>query len=439
MNILLIQSYIGNNELPVFPLGLSHIAASIDDHRVKIFDPNIVSDPFGAFEKELVEYKPELLGISIRNIDSTNKKKVVYYYPYTKNLLDIVERVWGSKIKIIAGGAGFSMFAEEIMNDEPRFDYGVFGEGERTFPLLLKNLEHPEKVKGVYFRKNGGVYFSGRPDHPELDKIPFVRRYEMDAACYRNWPEAFGVETKRGCAFRCIYCPYIFLNGCRYRLRTPEKVVDEIEFFQSEFGVSRFTFIDSVFNFPVEHAETICREIIRRNISVSWSAWFHDKFITEDLVSLAQNAGCKNFILSPDGFSDQILIRLQKYQSHKDILTAFHILKRRKNIDISYNFFKNPPGQNLASFLRFIWFLGSAKFQLRDRIHFELNSIRIEPHTRLQEIAIEEGMLKEGDSLLFPKGYSNSKTRYIERLFDFMLEIRERKKSETVHNFLPIG
>lgn len=423
MKILLLQAYNGKNEPAVYPLGLSSLASVLPGHTIKFFDPNISSRPSEELAELVSAFRPEVVGISIRNIDSTNKRKVVFYYDYVHDLIDIITRIMGKEAKIIVGGSGFSIFAQTIMDNEPRIDLGVLGEAERTFPELLASLEFPGKVKNVFFRQKGKVVFSGAGHAPHTDMASFTNQYPLDASPYRDFADAIGVETKRGCALNCIYCVYVFLNGKTYRLRKPESVVDEIELLIKKHQIKQFTFVDSTFNAPVDHAEAICRAMIDRGINIKWSAWFHDKYLTRDFAELAKRAGCRKFILSPDGFSDQALKCLGKSQRMKDVMQGYQILKSIDGIEICYNFFKNPPGQTWTSFIRMMLFCIKAKRELKQRIHFEFSTLRIEPYTGLHDIALKEGAVDRGNNLLYPVQYTNKKTRYIETLFNLLLRV----------------
>jgi radical SAM superfamily enzyme YgiQ (UPF0313 family) len=221
-----------------------------------------------------------------------------------------------------------------------------------------------------------------------------------------------------------VYCIYGFLNGKKYRLRAPEKIVDEIESLVNDLGVRSFMFVDSVFNIPLSHAEAICREIIKREVVVSWSAWFSETAITEEFVELVKRAGCKKIMLSPDGFSDKALVHLGKSMTKKDILETYNILRKKDDLEVCYNFFKNPPGQSFITFIRLISFYLKAKVELKNRVHFEFNSIRIEPHTQLFEKAVNEGIINKEDKLLYPRFYSKPNTRYIEKFFNLMLRLK---------------
>ena len=423
MNILLVQAYLGKTEAPVFPLGLSCLASSIKGHNVKVFDPNVSEDYVSELSNMLKDFRPDVIGVSLRNIDSTNKRQVVFYYSYLKEIIDVIKFGPCRNSKLIIGGSGFSMFANEIMHDEQRIDYGVFLEGENTFPDLLNHIDSPASVRGIFFRENGKVIFTRPNNQVDLTAVPLPERNIIPLEPYLNIPEAIGIETKRGCALSCIYCIYGFLNGKNIRLREPVKVVDEIESLVIDMNVKSFTFVDSAFNMPLSHAEAICKEIIKRGLDVSWSAWFHENNLNKELIHLIKNAGCRKIILSPDGFSDDVLRKLGKTIKMEDILRVYDILKNVNGIEVCYNFFKNPPGQSVITFLKLMAFYIKVKVRMKGRVHFEFNSMRIEPHTPLFNIAVKEGLIKNKDNLLFPVYYTNKNSHFIEILFNGFLKI----------------
>jgi radical SAM superfamily enzyme YgiQ (UPF0313 family) len=427
LRVLLIQSYMGGYEAPVFPMGLSYLGAAMNEHDLKIFDPNISKRPYEDLLELLRAHRPEMVGISLRNIDSTNKRKVIFYYKYFREVIHFIDRNLEAPCKIAVGGPGFSIFSNEIMHDLPRIDYGVLFEGENTLSELTQNINTPENVKGLLYRKEREVVFSGMRPPINADELLTPDRRIVNMSHYsKENDDCIGVETKRGCALFCSYCTYSYLNGRRYRLISAESVVDDIERCLKESGSNQFMFIDPVFNIPKSHAESICSEIIRREIDVSWSAWFHDSYFSNDFIELIKRAGCRKIILSPDALHDHVLRKLGKGQRKSDIIATYKMLKASsENVEICYNFFKNPPGQSLQAFVYILDFYLRAKWTLKNRIHFEFNSLRIEPHTKLRDIAIEEGIISEWDNLLFPLYYTNQKTSYIEKLFNVILWIKD--------------
>jgi len=431
MKILLVQGYLGGFESPVFPLGLHYLAQLTRDHHVEIFDPNISRNPEADFHSWLIGFRPNVVGISLRNIDSTNKRRVLYYYPYFQETLRTIRKELDSHCKVVVGGPGFSMFAEEIMHFEPMVDYGVFLEGEKTFPELLKDVNSPERVRGLYYRKGDRVMFGGRRKPVTLNEVPLPERSEAALRPYRDAADAIGVETKRGCPLSCAYCVYGFLNGKTYRLFSPDRVVDDMEACAGN-GARELMFIDPVFNIPLSHAQAVCREIIRRDLHLSWSAWFHESALTRPFIRLVRKAGCKKIMLSPDGFDDNVLKRLGKMQRKRDVLAGFALLKDEiGNMEICYNFFQNPPGQTWSGALGLFLFYLKAKLSLKSRVHFEFNKLRIEPHTRLFEMALREGAITEKDDLLYPRHYTNRSTILLERALDTLSSLKERHAAST--------
>ncbi len=424
MKILFVQAYLGGKEPPVFPLGLASLAASIPQHETKLFDTNTVTDPFNRLSDLAADFNPEIIGISLRNIDSTNKKKVVFYYKWLKDIIAAAKA--GCSARIVLGGSGFSMFAEQIMKEQQDVDFGVYLEGEQVFAQLLDNLDAPQKVASVFYRQDGKVCFTGKAPSAELKNTSVPRWDALSLAPYQEhqeWRDAIGVETKRGCSLSCIYCIYGFLNGRRYRLKAPERVVDEIEFLVQKHGVSSFTFVDSIFNVPLSHAQAICQEIIVRKISASWSAWFSESTFEPEFIHLVKQAGCNHVIFSPDGFSNAVLKKLGKKISTKHIIRSLYHLRQHKELEVGYNFFKNPPGQNLYNFIGMFLFCFLAKLIMGKRVHFEFSEMRIEPHTELYRIARQEGVITEEQDLLLPTYYTNRRTAFLNSLINTILRL----------------
>ncbi len=433
MRVLLVQSWLGGFEAPVFPLGLAclapHLRTEGPGHEVRTFDPNLspvttlgdISGVLAELSTHLAEFDPDVVGLSLRNIDSTNKRVVIFYYEFFRRMAEHVKA--HSRAALVVGGSGFSMFAEEIMADAPWIDVGVYLEGEATFPAVLENLASPGAVPSVFHRQDGQVRFSGAGARremvealsPDWDTFPLER--------YARIRDAVGVETKRGCAQNCIYCPYGFLNGRACRPKDPIKVVDELEALASR-GLTRFSFTDSIFNLPQPHAAAICQEMVRRKLKLGWSAWFSEREMTRDFARLVVEAGCTNIIFSPDALRDAVLKNLGKHITRADIERAFELLQGMDGFELSYNFFKNPPGQSLGAFLDVVRFCVKARKRMGRRVHFEFNSLRVEPHTKLHAIALEQGIVAQGQSLLQPQYYTNPGTAWIERAMNLLLRLK---------------
>lgn len=401
MKVLLIQSYLGRKEDsgPIFPLGLCYIATALKDHDVELLDMNVEESPYQAVKKKVIAFKPEVVGLSIRNIDTTQWRDIFYYFKTLRPTVRLIKEV-APEVKIMVGGPGYSLFAQEIMERTPEVDFGIYLEGEESVADLLQNLDKPEHVKGIFFWQEGAVRFSGKRQLPDFAKLPIPRRNLTEIEQYCGTGNNIGIQTKRGCLLNCAYCSYPFLNGRRVRLRSPEHVVAEIEYLVREFNIRKFLFVDSIFNVPPHHAREICREIIRRKLNVEWGAWYNLKEVTEEDLRLAREAGCREFGFSPDAINNQALALLGKNIREGDIYKSLKLMQRIKGVKAGYNFFYVSPGQTLSGCLKLLLLYFLIPVYLMGRGGVILSWIRVEPETRLYAMALRERRISKGVALL---------------------------------------
>src|SRR3972149_4221785 len=429
MKVFFIQSYLGHNKYsPVYPLGLAYIstAAYQHGHDVQIFDPNTTANPYEELESRIISFSPDIIGISLRNIDNQYRIAPCYYYKHFQYLLGKI-RETTPNTKIIVGGAGFSMFANKIMERNPSIDFGIYLEGEESLPELLDNLDKPESVRGIYIRTEGKVLFTGFRPVPDFKKLSIPKRDILNITPYLNHMESIGIQTRRGCPLKCTYCNYPQLNGNVLRIRAVKDVCDEIEYLVRQYHIKQFMFADGVFNAPLRHSEEICEEIIKRGLKVKWSAWMELKHIPKHFLLLAIKAGCTSITFSPDAVSQSALNALQKELNEKDVKDSLKLFTGNKDfgdLNVTYSIFVNPPGETFTGILKTILFYLKAKLFLRGRGGPFLNWIRLEPETKAFQYALKKGIIKKHIDLL-PDDESDLKNMFYSnpslRLFDFLI------------------
>ena len=413
MRILLIQasSVEGVSQEKVYPLGIVSLASRLKEqnHELRILDMNIEQDSFSSLKEHLLDFHPEAVGISLRNIDPLGNKTTSLMPPFVatvRMVSSLAPRAW-----IIAGGTGFSLFPERIMQELPEIHYGFVGEAEEALPYLIASLDNPPALKGLCVRNGQRVEIAGPSREFDMDLYRPPERRLLDPSLYlsiNSYVPAVGIETKRGCLFECSYCVYPGLQGKKLRCRPPAAVVDEMELLHKEYGIESFHFTDPVLNIPPGHLEAICHEILGRKLTIRWNGFMREDQMNEQNVALFEKAGCECFSFSPDGLCQEALDVLGKDLREEDIIKASELVSKTDVISV-YHFIVNVPGETDETCakgvrtLESIYELHSRKRNLGTVV---LNNIRILPGTPIEALAKAQGVIRPDADLLYPTYYN---------------------------------
>ncbi len=162
MRVLLVQtpSVEGFSQEKVYPIGIVTLATHLKraGHEIELLDMNIELDQFGALKEKLLGYRPEAVGLSLRNLDPLANKTSSLVPPFivaVKMAAALLPRAW-----LLAGGTGFSLFPERLMREAAEIDYGIVGEAEKSLPLLLAALDNPPPLRGLCFRKGNQIHIN---------------------------------------------------------------------------------------------------------------------------------------------------------------------------------------------------------------------------------------------------------------------------------------
>ena len=413
MRVLMIQtpSVEEISQERVYPIGIVLLASHLQGHghEVSILDMNLEGDPFGALKEKLSAFQPEVIGLSLRNIDPLGNKTSSLIAPFIVTVRFIAAVL--PQAKLIVGGTGFSLFPERLMLEIPELDYGIVGEAEISFPALLRSLDNPPLIPGLCQREGSRVRVSPPAKDFNMSNYVPANRLLLDPALYQginNYVPTIGIEAKRGCALNCAYCVYPQLQGKRLRCRPTASVVDEMECLHKDYGIESFHFTDPVLNVPRGHLEGICEEILRRKLKVRWDGFMREDQLNEKNVALFERAGCECFSFSPDGLCQESLDVLGKNLSEAQILKAASLVAQTDVVSV-YHFMVNVPGETektCEKSVRFVEQLYEVHSKKKNLGTIILNNIRILPGTRIEGMARAQGVIDSETDLLYPTYYN---------------------------------
>jgi radical SAM superfamily enzyme YgiQ (UPF0313 family) len=412
--VLLVSTNRERQPYPVVPNGLACVASALDaaGHLVRFLDLCFASDPVASARRAAAEFRPDIIGVSVRNIDNSDAIALRHYTPEARSILHALRQA-APDAKVIAGGAAFGVAPEALFRDLG-VDYAVAGDGERASVALVNALSSGapiEAMPGLVRDRSGTVAFTPPGEDADLDSLPRPSLHRwIDLARYQRHGATIPIQTKRGCVYKCVYCTYRNVEGWGYRTRDPELVTDEIEELRIKAAVHHFDFVDSTFNSPPGHAIQVCEAITRRKLGVQLDTTnFTPATASMELLGAMKTAGFRSLGITAESASDPVLEKLEK---GFDAAKVREVAERVEKFGIKtlWIFLVGGPGETADTVEETLAF---AAWRLRrgDAVYLTVG-LRIYPGTTLHRIAIAEGVVPAASNLLDPTFYFSSAVQF---------------------------
>jgi len=388
-------------------LGICIIASCLEkeNHSVQIIDAEAL---LLTNEQILRRVKgSDIIGITITNA----------HYEVAKTLIRKLKDFEGI---VIVGGPHAVCFPDKIMDENPRIDFLVMGEGEETIVELINALEKnysPRAIKGVFYRDNNQIC-SSPPRQPikNLDTIPRPALHLLDLKLYSPLPDQYkklpatSWITSRGCTWRkCTFCFQAGVNAQPYRRHSPERIIDDIEWLQKEYGINEIDFLDDEFFINELWVEKFCNLLQERHMELSWTAYGRADHVTKKMLEDAEKVGCWGLYMGLESGNQDLLNTVNKgitLEQVRQVCKWCHEL----GLEIRGSFMLGLPGetpekaQNTIDFAKELG-LSTAAFHLTHPEH----------GTKLYDVAVQQGRIlnkedwtKRTKVAYLPDGYENT-------------------------------
>jgi radical SAM superfamily enzyme YgiQ (UPF0313 family) len=317
----------------------------------------------------------------MRNVDNTTIARPISFLPDYQLVMDICRET--SDAKIILGGSGYSLFPQKFF-DVLKPDYGLVGNAESSIIDLLADIEQGNAIEKIVYGGN---------NHQHKNDLIIDRSF-FDLNKYSNLGGLMGVQTQRGCVFKCAYCTYPFLEGYLLNTRNATDVVDEFEYLKNKFNTKYFFIVDSVFNHSEKHIKEICREIINRKLGIKWSAYLRPQFRDAEMFNLMKEAGCKSIELGTDALAGPTLKSMQKGFTVEDVHNFCEETKKA-GIAFCHSLIFGAPGETEETIKTTV-----KNVQMtRPTAILAFAGIRILPQTTLADYCLQSGYLNNEDEI----------------------------------------
>lgn len=394
------------------PTGIASLGAYIrDDVEVRLLDA-LVEDPshrvavtdkielVGLGYDEIVarvrEFEPDLVGFSC--VFSNQFASI-------RELARRLRKEANPETILVAGGTHPSFMPERTLQTT-ELDYVVLGEGETTLRGLIEAHNHGKGVDvldGIAFRDGDSIRVNPRENYIEdLDQLPFPARdllpmekyFQVNVPMGLHWRRRRNapIVTSRGCPCNCSFCSSTVHWGKRYRYRSPENVLAEMEHLRDAYGIEELKFQDDNLTMPRWRAEALFKGMIEQGLAMPWNTpngvaiWTLD----EELIKLMKKSGCYEFTLAVESGDPWVLKNIVKKPLKLEKAVEVAALARKHGMATVGYFIIGFPGENMDQIRNTLRF--ALDLKLDYIIPFIYNPL---PGSELWRVCREKGYIPE--------------------------------------------
>ncbi len=294
------------------PIGLAYLAAVAEKrgHAVKVIDCLPINMTYEELKREVASFEPDIVGIT--SMTSTFSSAL----QAARIIKDFYPRAL-----IVLGGPHATIMDVATLRDCAYVDVVVRREGEETLLDLARHVAECRKfddVAGITFRKNEEILRT--PDRPfiqNLDELPYpayhlfpLEKYRPGSSFFRK--KVLPIMTSRGCPFHCSFCLSSEMVGNRFRVRSPKKVVDELEWLKNEHGAEAFSFYDDTLTLDKERSYSIFEQMQERGLDLPWNCQTRTDQVSKEILTKMAKAGCQFVSFGIESGSPQLLKTMNK-------------------------------------------------------------------------------------------------------------------------------
>jgi len=310
-----------------YPIYLSYTVAVLEEAGFEPYFIDAIMEELDipAFVQRVKEINPRLL---IMECSTPSIRYDLQSAQAIKNALP--------ETKIALVGSHVTFFHKDILTENPTVDAICRGEFEITVRELARAIAEGRDwstVEGLSYRAGERIVVNAdRPLIEDLDSLPFPARHIVRDDGYRAaiyaGEKPTAMVSSRGCPYHCTFCVWPnTLYGHRFRARSAQNVVDEMEQAVKQFGIDEIYFDDDTFTIDKKRVLEICRLIKERNLKVSWICQARVDTVDREMLSAMKEAGCHYILFGVESGSPEMLKIMKKRITLDQARAAFRLCR----------------------------------------------------------------------------------------------------------------
>jgi radical SAM superfamily enzyme YgiQ (UPF0313 family) len=322
------------------PIGAAYIASYLRHNGHDVYFIDAYGEAMDSFSKrkdfnlrglnfaEIIDRIPAEVGIiALGNLFS-------HAWPVVRDLAqELKKQFYG--VPIVTGGIHPTSLPEFVLSHE-LIDYVILGEGEQTMLELAERVVQKQPIEdldGLAFMLDGKPVVNNKTrliddldilPFPAYDMIPinnYIEARSPHGASRGRW---LPMIATRGCPYACTFCTAETMWLTKWRSRSVENVVDEMEHWNKTLQITDFHFEDLTIVLNKRWALDFCNEILVRNLKITWQMpnGTRSEVVDDEIIEKLKDSGCTNITFAPESGSYKTLIQVKKELDLENIVRA---------------------------------------------------------------------------------------------------------------------
>ncbi len=348
------------------PTGLATIAAYLreqfNDIDVTVIDTSFTPS-FKYVDTRLARFKPDITGIFMDVLLAPNALKAARLAKHHGSV-------------VIAGGPHATMAAVDVIKNDC-IDAVCLGEGELTFKEYVEayyNKRNLNTVAGIWYKHDGRILRNPpRPLIKDIDVLPSPAFDLFDMEQYINnffqldsfRPDARGISltVSRGCPYDCTFCQPTVREvlGRKVRIRSPERVVEDIQYLQKNYSIDAFFFADDLISAVPGWLERFSAKLVKKKIAIAWACNTRVDTIDYPTIEQMKAAGLVKIKVGIESITDRIRNGIYNKKINKTDITTLLDNAEKLGIQVFGFFMLGAPTETTREVWDTIRFAADAK------------------------------------------------------------------------------
>lgn len=281
------------------PNGAGYVLESVERAGidVKYWEFSFIQD-IDKMISDIIDYSPDLIGFSF------------YSYRYLLSY-EILNKVSSLNIPIICGGVHVNTIGKKIL-EETSVDFLLSGEGEESLIKFIRNIGDEsvyKNIPGLIYR-NGNKIIENKREPINLKTVNFPRFNSFDQDKYYN--DSRSILSSRGCPYSCTFCTMSSLLSKKWRARTPEQIIQEMEYWASR-NITSLTFSDDNFTMDKNRVIELCKLIQKSQYQYNlFIAGIRINNVDFELLKIMRESGFYFLSFGIESGNDRVLKEIKK-------------------------------------------------------------------------------------------------------------------------------